>query len=420
MSKYIIIFITMLSAKMLAQEKLYFDDAIALALEQNHLIRIARNNAVVAENNATIGNAGLLPRLSANGGSSVRDTDGAATSTTNATLSATYTLFDGFGNISRYKRLRSGERLGKLDARDQIEETLLGVSSAYYGATAAYENLQIARELLAISKERFERARKQSAFGRARTIDVLAAQVDLNSDSVTVAQALFRWDEARRSLNILLNRDVNTDFFVDTTAVFEAQYDLETLILDAVGRNAAFLASDERVAQARYDLQSARAAQIPRLDLSGSYGFSQTVPDIAIDMNDPVKTLNVGATLSFTLFDGWRSNIQRQNARVALDTQELLREQAGLNLEKDVTSAYESYLNSLLVLDLELRSLEAAELNFHRTQELYQLGQMTTTQFREAQLNLIRAKSFLSAAKYEAKLNEIELLRLSGRLVVME
>ena len=80
-----------------AQDKILFNDALSLALEQNHLIRIARNSAVIAENNATVGNAGLLPRLSASGGSSVRDTDGAATTTTNATLSASYTLFDGFG-----------------------------------------------------------------------------------------------------------------------------------------------------------------------------------------------------------------------------------------------------------------------------------------------------------------------------------
>ena len=73
-----------------------------------------------------------------------------------------------------------------------------------------------------------------------------------------------------------------------------------------------------------------------------------------------------------------------------------------------------------MVLDLESSSLEAAKLNFKRTQELYHLGQVTTTQFREAQLNLIRAKSSMSWAKYEAKLNEIILMKLSGRLLPLE
>ena len=45
------------------------------------------------------------------------------------------------------------------------------------------------------------------------------------------------------------------------------------------------------------------------------------------------------------------------------------------------------------------------------------LNQLTTTQFREAQLNLVRARSNHSAAKYSAKIKEIELLRLTGQLI---
>ena len=66
---------------------------------------------------------------------------------------------------------------------------------------------------------------------------------------------------------------------------------------------------------------------------------------------------------------------------------------------------------------LEEKNLESAELNFKRTQELFNLGQVTTTQFREAQLNLISARNNISSAKYTAKLLEIELMRLSGQLL---
>jgi outer membrane protein len=271
--------------------------------------------------------------------------------------------------------------------------------------------------LLSISRERLKRAENRSAYGQAGTIDVLSAQVDLNTDSVTVTQARFLWDQSRRELNVLLNRDVETVFTVDTNVLFGAAFDLETLRAEAMARNADYLASGERLNQARYDVGSARAAHLPSLDLSASYGLSQTADDIALRLDDPAKSKSVGATLSFTLFNGFKTHIQKQNAQIALQNQELLYDQARLNLEKDATSAFEAYRNSLQVLDLEQRSLEAAELNFLRTEELYRLGQVTTTQFREAQLNLIQAKSDLSAAKYDAKLNEIELLRLSGRLI---
>ena len=78
---------------------------------------------------------------------------------------------------------------------------------------------------------------------------------------------------------------------------------------------------------------------------------------------------------------------------------------------------YQAYKNSLFVLKVQQKNLQPAQLNFNRTKELYDLGQVTTTQFREAQLNLIYAKNNILSAKYDAKINEIQLLRLSGKLL---
>jgi outer membrane protein len=306
--------------------------------------------------------------------------------------------------------------LGELEARNAIEATLLQVSSSFYSAASAYENWQIAQELLSISEERLARAKKRSAYGQARTIDVLSAQVDYLADQVTVTQAKFLWDETRRSLNVLLNRKVQQEFTIDTTVEFRQNFDLEQLKSAALSSNAIYLAARERWVQSQYDLRIARSQFLPRLDFSGSYGYSQTSPRLHIGLNDAEPSLRIGATLSFNLFDGFQRKIQTQNAKIQQKNRELTWEETRLNLEKEVISAYESYQNSLLVLDLEKKYLEAAELNFKRTRELYNLGQVTTTQFREAQLNLIRSRSNVATAKYEAKIKEIELLRLTGQL----
>ena len=86
-------------------------------------------------------------------------------------------------------------------------------------------------------------------------------------------------------------------------------------------------------------------------------------------------------------------------------------------LEKDIKNAYAIYKNNLFSISVEEKNLSTAKLNFDRTKELYNLGQVTTTQFREAQLNWIRAESRLITARYSAKYAEIELYRLSGQLL---
>ena len=240
-SLFIFFLLLFLNRIALTKETLTFDRALGMAMKKNHQIEVARNNAAIAENNATIGNADLLPNLNLSGGTSVSNREGEESTTTQALLSTSYALFDGFGNVYRFKRLQAGKRLGNLEARDAIESTLLQVSQAYYSASLTFENLRIANDLMTISRERFIRTRKRSDFGQARTIDVLAAQVDLNADSVTMVQARFQWDEARRNLNILLNRDVETDFLVDTAVVFLQALNPETLMAEALNQNASYL-----------------------------------------------------------------------------------------------------------------------------------------------------------------------------------
>lgn len=408
-----------------AQDILTFEEAVQIALEQNHQVRIARNDAEIAANNVHVGNAGLLPKVGLSAASNYSDskipTDAGdiqtAATTNTAQVQASYTIFDGFSNVNRFKRLKLFGEIGSLQARAAIENSIYRVASAYYNAALALENLQIARELAAVSSERYERATRKSQYGQANTIQVLNARVDLNRDSVTVTQAELRWDEARRNLNVLLNRDVATEFTVEPKVHFPEHIDLADLHHSALEHNASYLISRRLSQSADYDLSIARSARLPRVDLTSSYAYTQSLDDLNVGLDNPTKIFRAGANISLDLFNGFRTTIDIQNAQIERENQKLAEDEAKLQLETDIANAYAAYHNSRFVLELEEKNLEAAELNFKRTEELFNLGQVTNTQFREAQLNLIRAKNSISAAKYSAKLDEIELLRLSGRLL---
>ena len=66
------------------------------------------------------------------------------------------------------------------------------------------------------------------------------------------------------------------------------------------------------------------------------------------------------------------------------------------------------------VWKLQKISLKTAQLNFEKSKNLYFLGQLTTLEYREAQMNLNRSKSLVSSAMFTAELAEIELKRLAG------
>ncbi len=66
---------------------------------------------------------------------------------------------------------------------------------------------------------------------------------------------------------------------------------------------------------------------------------------------------------------------------------------------------------------MEQTSVETAKINFELTQEKYKLGQVLNTEFRQAQLNLLMTENSLNNSKYNAKLAELEIIKLSGILL---
>jgi outer membrane protein TolC len=426
MNKAAILPILWMMAVSVFSQKLTLSNAIQVALDNNPNIQIARNNAATAENNARIGNAGLLPRFTLTTGATYTADGGqfsdnfGSTTTPTAQLQASYTLFDGLGNVYRLKSLRTGGTLGQAEAQFQIESIIIQVAEGFFQGAQAFENYSIAQTLVQLSNGRYQRALKRSQYGRTRTIDDLSALVDLNADSVILAQAGLLRDQAVRSLNLLLFRDVNTPVSIDTAVVITLHDNLTDLLTKAISGSRALEIARLRKQQARYNYTISKAAHLPQLDLTASYGYTQVNQDLDLTFRDPVRTTRLGAAFSFNLFNGFQTHIERQNARRTYENQSLLADQAVLSIERDLSNAMQAFETSLTVHDLAKRSFRVAQLNFTRTKELYQLGQVTTTQFREAQLNLIRAQSQVSSAKYETKLNELAIQQLTGELVDWE
>ena len=246
---------------------------------------------------------------------------------------------------------------------------------------------------------------------------MLSAQVDLNSDSVAFVNAQLGLNQAKRTLNVLLNRAVQQEFTIDSAVEFQETLNVAAITERALQQNWDYLAAVNRFEQAKLDLGIAKSADYPHLSLYSTYGYDQTTSQFGVALDKPDRNFTAGVTLSLNLFNGFKTGIAKQNARINIDSQALLQEKARLELQEAVANAFEAYQNSRYVLAIEQRNLQSAELNFKRTQELYNLGQATTTTFREAQLNLVQAKNNIANAKFTAKVLEFELLRLSGGLV---
>ena len=96
---------------------------------------------------------------------------------------------------------------------------------------------------------------------------------------------------------------------------------------------------------------------------------------------------------------------------------DLTQENQSLTLKKDIESEWSEYEYQLDVIRLQQRNINTTKLNFERSEELYNFGQLTSTQYREAQVNSLRAQYEFIKSTASLKIAEIKLLQLSGRLV---
>jgi outer membrane protein len=78
--------------------------------------------------------------------------------------------------------------------------------------------------------------------------------------------------------------------------------------------------------------------------------------------------------------------------------------------------AFRTYQNSLELVDLEEDNLANAEETLDIALERFRQGIISAIEFREAQRAFLSAESRLIEAKYDAKIAETELLRLTGGL----
>jgi len=124
--------------------------------------------------------------------------------------------------------------------------------------------------------------------------------------------------------------------------------------------------------------------------------------------------------LSWDLFDGGQTSVAIQNAKINKENQQLQKKQIALEVERDIANALGNYENKLYIYRVQEENVLTNEDNFNRSEEQYRLGQISSIEFRQAQINLINAQTNKNLAKYEAKFAELQLLQQIGQLLNIE
>lgn len=432
-----LIFLVTILSEVLSAQEYKLDKILELALENNHNIKVFQNNVIIASNNADPGNAGMLPQLNLNGGVnySSNDTklellaqpapvtieeDGAQSISANLGLGLNWVIFDGMAMFRNYDKLKILVDLEDVKTRASVENTLMMVISNYYQMASAMNNVKVSKESISITNDRLNRAKAKYDVGGSSSIDFLSAEVDLNTDSVALLNSKAQLEKAANNLNQLTGNQLPAGFTVSEKVDIVTKMDFAELVKQANSNNAQLLNAEYSMLTAEKDMLVAQSGYSPTLAVNGSYGLNYIENEVGNMLSNRSLGYSAGVTLSYPIFQANIRKIRSQNAKVALLSSEEIRLNTVDQLNTDLNNAWVDYEKNSAVLEMEKRNLKNAEVNFTRSRELYQLGKVTNVQFRDAQLNYLRAQVSIVNSKYQVRLSEFELIRLSGRLIQKE
>lgn len=413
-----------------AQEYLTVEDAVKIALENNYQIKIAKNDLKISETNVSAGNAGMLPRATAsivdNNGiqnlsqtrsdGTVNKLDNAKNNSLNYGVTLDWTVFDGMKMFAKRDQLKELQKLGETQLKLTILTKISDVNATYFDLVQQQQQLAALDSTLVISNQRLTLAQNRFKIGKASKLEVLNAQVDLNTDKVTLLRQKELYANTKILLNQILARATTSEFVVADQIVVDQGLLLSELTALAEKQNPELKAQIINKRVSELQLKQIKAVRYPTVKVNTGYNFSESQSSLGFTTQSSARGLNYGFSATLNLFDGFAQNRNEKIASIAVENSKILIEEQTLALNTQLSTAYQTYLTNLELISLEEKNEAIAKQNLDITLDKFRIGTITTLEFRTAQLNHVNAKVRNSNAQFQAKLSEIALKELAGTI----
>lgn len=408
------LFLALISAPALAQERLTLDEAVRRALIRNPSAAVARQEILRAEGVLEEVRAPALPTLNANGALLRLDNDrrlnGNVISAKNQTS----------GNVQLAVPLIAPQRwvawahatdqaeVARLSAEEVGRGVALATARAYLGVMAQHRLVQIDTQARDDAKAHLDDAQARFEVGSGNRLDEVRAGQELATDEANLAAAEVNLVRAMEALGVLVGEEGPVEVteqivLPEPGAPAEALKDAETLRSDV-------RAEKERAEAARRVLRDSYADYLPLLQ-AVVQPFYQHPPTLTT----PETGWQAQLLLTIPLYDGGARYGQRRE-RSAL-VEEAKAQLSGLLLQarSEVRTAFEEVRRADQGLASARQAAKLAHEALEMTNLAYREGATNDLEVVDAERRARDADTAALSAEDAARQARIDLLAASGR-----
>lgn len=346
---------------------------------------------------------GFFPKidLSASIGFERQDRPGTTTGAythTNATLTLSQMLFDGFFTKSEVSRLGYAKLVRYYELIDASETAALEAVRAYIDVVRARELVELAKVNYVEHRQTQEQLGKRAEAGVSRRVDLEQATGRLAlAESNLLTEMNNLHDVSSRYLRIVGETPpARTPAPGDKFGAAPLPANVTDALVQAFAANPALYAAVENVRAAEGLVNSRRAPYYPRLDFKMLHSLDRNLDGVRGRSSDSIAQL----VLNYNLFRGGADNARLFQAIENLNQAKELREKACRDLRQTLSIAF----NDVQRLKDQLEFLNQHALSTEKAREAYRqqfdIGQRTLLDLLDTQSEYYEAAKAYSNARF--------------------
>ncbi len=325
--------------------------------------------------------------------------------TYNFTLSAQWSIFDGFASTNNYLAARADMRAAENNFNWVRFKTEKDITVQFYRALGAQMLKDVAEQNLKTIEDHLRDVHLFKKAGVSTNYDVLRVEVQTSEARSEVLNAQDNADIAKQKLAELLGEESETRSLVGELPVLKPEK-IQSSALNSFSQRGDLQALQQKSEGLDYASSAANRYWVPKISLFGNYIYYNNISTVFPDSASFRDAYQVGVTLTWNLFDGMASIARGQESAERKYQAEKTLRIAKLGAVNDFEMWKRKYLYYCSIYKFRISDVEKSAESVRLAKEGHRVGARTNTDILDAESELFRSR----AGAVNAQIGAIEAL----------
>jgi multidrug efflux system outer membrane protein len=336
-----------------------------------------------------------------------------STRSSGMSLSLDESIFEGGRRYFLYRMAKAQKEINNLSVEDAKKSLAREIAQQVVLVITQEKLLDLNKKLRVQKQDAYNLAKARYDVGAVTELDVLQAQIALNSAENSITSSERDVQASHEALNQILGIDLRSSFpLEEAEGVTPFEFDVDHLVADAYANRTDLRIAGLTVERSRHNVNVFRSQYLPQVSLGAQWDRSQlsgTNEDWTLNPRN--KNTSYSLSLRWNLFDGFTREYNVATQRVAYERAREGERQLMLATEKQVRDAYYNLEKVYKESQITEQNRDLAERQLNLERERYRLGATSQLSLRDAQFVYAQAETehLQKTLEYQSTLIALEL-----------